>query len=205
MNIKIEAKKRIIGKKSDMTNLRANGLIPAVIYGEGKVGINISLEKISFMKAYRKSIGGMTFFEINVEGDEITTILKEKQVHPTSRDFMHIDFIELHKGQEITVNIPIKVIGDAAGVAEGGLLEVLHHDIEISCLPKDIPEEIVIDVTELGMGKAIHLIDLNLPETFKTSLPDATTFVAVRTPKAADAEESEEEEEEEEEAVPVAE
>jgi len=202
MNIKIEAKKRVIGKKSDMTNLRANGLIPAVIYGEGKVGINISLEKISFMKAYRTSIGGMAFFEINVEGEEVTTILKEKQVHPTSREFMHIDFIELHKGQEITVHIPITVVGDAAGVAEGGLLEVLHHDIEITCLPKDIPEEIVIDVTELAIGKAIHLIDLNLPENFKTSLPDATTFVAVRAPKAADVEESEDDEEE---AVPVAE
>ena len=197
MNIKIEAKKRVIGKKSDMTNLRANGLIPAVIYGEGKVGINISLEKISFMKAYRTSIGGMAFFEINVEGEEFTTILKEKQVHPTSREFMHIDFIELHKGQSITINIPIRVIGEAAGVKEGGLLEVLHHNIEVNCLPKDIIEEIVVDVTELAIGKAIHLVDLNLPETMKTSLPDATTFVAVRTPKTAEVEEGEEDEEEE--------
>ncbi len=95
MNIKIEAKKRVIGKKSDMTILRASGMIPAIIYGEGKVGINISLEKISFMKAYRTSIGGMAFFEINVEGEEVTTILKDKQVHPTSREFMHIDGIDL--------------------------------------------------------------------------------------------------------------
>ena len=197
MNIKIEAKKRVIGKKSDMTNLRASGMIPAVVYGEGKVGVNISLEKISFMKAYRKSIGGVAFFELNVEGEEFTTILKDKQVHPKSREFMHIDFIELHKGQSITVNIPIRVIGDAVGVKEGGLLEVLHHDIEVNCLPKDIIEEIVVDVTELSIGKAIHLIDLNLPETFKTSLPDATTFVAVRAPKTADVEESEDDEEEE--------
>ncbi len=183
MNIKIEATLREKGKKSDLNNYRREGFIPAVIYGEGKVGINILLNKIDFMKNYKKSIGGVAFFDFDLAGKKISTFIKEKQVHPVSRDFVHLDFMELHKGTAITLGIPLQYTGTAMGTKEGGSLEVLHHTLEISCLPKDIPDEIVIDVTNLNIGDSIHFREIDLSEGVTSSMSDATTLVAVRAPK----------------------
>lgn len=183
MNIKIEATLREKGKRSDLNKMRREGFIPAVIYGEGKVGLNILLPKIDFLKSYKKSIGEVAIFDINLAGKEINTFIKEKQIHPVSRDFVHIDFVELHKGKAITLNIPMHYPGEPVGLKEGGVLEILHHSIEISCLPKDIPEEIVIDVSSLDIGDSIHFRDIQLAEGSTTSMSDATTLVAVRAPK----------------------
>jgi len=183
MNIKIEATLRELGKKSDLKNLRKEGFIPAVIYGEGQVGTNIVLSEIPFQKQYRKSIGGVAIFEIEMDGKKINTFIKDKQIHPVSRKFMHIDFVELHKGKPITLNVPIQFIGDPLGVKEGGLLELLHRKIEITCLPKDLPEDIVIDVSNLNIGDSIHFGDIQLADNITASMSDVTTLVAVRAPK----------------------
>jgi len=183
MNIKVEATLREKGKKSDLNNYRREGFIPAVIYGEGKVGINILLNKIDFMKNYKKSIGEVAFFDFDLSGKKISTFIKEKQVHPVSRDFVHIDFMELHKGTTITLEVPLHYKGIAEGTKEGGALEILHHTLEISCLPKDIPDEIEIDVTNLKIGDSIHFREIKLSEGVTSSMTEATTLVAVRAPK----------------------
>ena len=193
MNIKIEAKLRELGKKSDLKNLRKEGFIPAVIYGEGQVGTNILLSEIPFQKQYKKSIGEVTIFEFDLDGKTISAFIKDKQVHPVSRKFMHIDFVELHKGKPITLNVPIRYIGEAAGTKEGGLLELIHRELEITCLPKDLPEDVVIDVSDLGIGDSIHFKDIQLAENISTSMSDVTTLAAVRAPKKEEEVEVEEE------------
>jgi large subunit ribosomal protein L25 len=194
MNIKIEAISRDNKKKSDMTNLRSAGFIPAIIYGEGKEGIKISLETLSFKRAYKKSIGEAAFFDIEIEGKIYNSIIKEKQIHPVTREFTHIDFLELHAGKTITLSIPVKYVGDPIGVAEGGLMEILKRDVEVSCLPKDVPEDIVVDVSKLKIGDSIHFGEITLPENLEPSMSDITTLVAVRAPKAAEEEVAVEEE-----------
>jgi len=193
MNIKIEAKLRELGKKSDLKNLRKEGFIPAVIYGEGQVGTNILLSEIPFQKQYKKSIGEVTIFEFDLDGKTISAFIKDKQVHPVSRKFMHIDFVELHKGKPITLNVPIRYIGEAAGTKEGGLLELIHRELEITCLPKDLPGDVVIDVSDLGIGDSIHFKDIQLAENISTSMSDVTTLAAVRAPKKEEEVEVEEE------------
>ena len=193
MNIKIEAKLRELGKKSDLKNLRKEGFIPAVIYGEGQVGTNILLSEIPFQKQYKKSIGEVTIFEFDLDGKTISAFIKDKQVHPVSRKFMHIDFVELHKGKPITLNVPIRYIGEASGTKEGGLLELIHRELEITCLPKDLPEDVVIDVSDLGIGDSIHFKDIQLAENISTSMSDVTTLAAVRAPKKEEEVEVEEE------------
>lgn len=183
MNIKIEATLREKGKRSDLNRYRHKGFIPAVIYGEGKIGVNILLQKIDFMRSYKKSIGEVAIFDVNLAGKEFSTFIKEKQVHPVSREFVHIDFVELHKGKPITLKIPFHYVGEAKGTNEGGALEILYHNIEISCLPKDIPEEIVIDVSELDIGDSIHFRDIELQEGSTSNMTESTTLVAVRAPK----------------------
>lgn len=193
MNVKIVAKAREKGKKSKLTNLRNSGYIPAIIYGEGQEGIKISLEKISFLRAYKKTIGEIALFDIELDGKEFTTILKEKQIHPVSREFTHIDFQELHKGVSITVNVPFRYIGEPVGIGLGGVLEIMVREIEVSCLPKDIPEDIEIDISAIGIDESLHLKDIDLG-ILETKLSPETTLASVRTPRAIIEEEETDEE-----------
>ncbi|HPR16897.1 MAG TPA: 50S ribosomal protein L25 [Candidatus Cloacimonadota bacterium] len=180
MHIKIKAEKRELGKKSDLKNYRKEGFIPAVVYGEGKEGINILLPVIPFQKAYKKSIGEVAIFEIEVGNKKYSTFIKEKQIHPVSREFVHIDFVELHKGKHITMEIPINFIGEPKGVKEGGVVEYLHRSLEITCLPKDLPEEIDVDITELHVGDTLHFSNITLPANISCSLSGAATIIAIK-------------------------
>lgn len=182
MNIALEAKLRNTKKKSDLNQLRESLYIPAVIYKSGEKGINISLLEADFNKAYRQSIGEIAFFDIDVDGKKIKTIIKEKQVHPVSRKIMHIDFLEVLEGNKLTLEIPLKFHGEPQGLKEGGKLEILVRKIVITCLPKDIPEEIKIDLSPLGVGDLIHFQDLKLENIF-AKLPGNTVLAQVKGAK----------------------
>lgn len=205
MNVKVEAKLREIGKKSDLKNYRKENLIPGIVYGEGNEGLKILIPKIQFLKDYKRTIGKVSFFNILVDGKEFNTFIKEKQIHPVTREFVHIDFMEFHKGKKITLQIPFRYIGEAPGTQEGGLVEVLHRELEISCLPKNIPEEISIDVSKLEIGDSIHFGDITIPENIETNMSEITTLVAVRAPRKEEVIEVEEEEIEGEEGEEAAE
>ena len=205
MNVKVEAKLREIGKKSVLKKYRNENLIPGIIYGEGNEGLKILIPKIQFHKDYKKTVGEVAFFNIHVDGKEFNTFIKEKQIHPVTREFVHIDFMEFHKGKEITLKIPFRYIGEAEGIQEGGQLEILHREIEISCLPIDIPEEISIDVSELKIGDSIHFGDITIPKNIETNMSEITTLVAVRAPRKEEVIEVEEEEIEGEEGEEAAE
>lgn len=183
MNVKIKAEKRELGKKSDLKNLRKNGFVPAVIYGQGQEGINILLEAKSFQKVYRKTIGEVAIFDIDLDGEKHSTFIKDKQIHPVSREFVHIDFVELHKGKPITMEIPLNFVGVAKGAKEGGVVEFLQRSIEISCLPKDLPSEIEVDISNIGVGEALHFAEISLPENVTASIDDAITIVSVKEPQ----------------------
>jgi large subunit ribosomal protein L25 len=192
MNIKIEAITRNNKLKSDLTKLRNDGFIPAIIYGEGEKGTKIAIKKIEFQRIYGNLVGETAFYDITVDGKTYSAFLKEKQIHPVTREFTHLDFLELHKGKTITLEIPINYVGEAPGVHAGGLMDVLKRSIEISCLPKDVPEEIEVDISKLNIGDSIHFADINLSDKLETSMTDVTTLVAIRAPKQ-EVEEQEEE------------
>ncbi|MBT5420098.1 MAG: 50S ribosomal protein L25 [Candidatus Cloacimonetes bacterium] len=183
MNIKINAEKRSLGKKSDLNVLRGEGLIPGIIYGAGQEGIKISFNAREFAHEYKKSIGTIAFFDIAVDGNSYKTFIKEKQVHPLTREIVHIDFLELHKGKSITIDVPINFTGEAMGAKEGGVFEVIHRTIQVTCLPKDIPEEISFDISDMNIGDTIHLKDLNLSEDINTDLSEEITIAVLSVPK----------------------
>ncbi|MCF7911760.1 MAG: 50S ribosomal protein L25 [Candidatus Cloacimonetes bacterium] len=182
MNIKIEAKRRETKKKSDLTEMRNAEIIPAIIYKSGEEGLNISISEADFAKEYRKSIGEIAYFLINVDGKEHKTIIKEKQVHPVSRRIQHIDFLELVDGNKLTLKIPLKYSGEPVGLKEGGKLEILVREIKIKCLPKDIPENVKIDLTPLGVGQSIHFSNITLENVY-SKLPGNTVLAQVKGAK----------------------
>ncbi len=191
MNLKLEAQARELGKKSDRKRLRREGLIPAVVYGEGKPSIPVTVSQQEFMKVYRQGIGQMAFFDVTVDGATYRTIVKEKQFHPLSRELLHIDFQELHAGKEITLEIPLKYQGEAVGTQKGGTLDIAVRSLHCHSLPRNIKEDIVVDITNLELGESIHVKDLDLGEMHTKLSPDLAV-VSVHLPRGAK-EEAEEE------------
>lgn len=184
MILNLVGDKRENGKKSDLKNMRKSGFIPAIVYAEGQAGVMITVPANEFKKAYKKSIGEVAIFNINVNGTEYRSIVKEKQVHPVSREIVHIDFLELHKEKEITLKVPIKFIGTPKSLKEGGVLDVMHRSLELHCLPHNIPEDIEINIEELKIGETLHCKDIKVANAKITEALD-TPIVSVHANRAA--------------------
>ena len=165
-------------KKSDLTELRAQGLIPAVIYGKGLESQSVAVKKADFMNCYKKSFKEIAFYEILFEGKKYHTLLKEKQTHPVNRDFLHLDFMVIPPKSMIEVEVPVRVVGEAAGLKEGGFLDVLHRSLKIVVQADQIPEDIEVIVTDLRVGDTIHVRDLPVGKwQYKDNLDNAIAVV----------------------------
>ncbi len=200
-NLKVE-KRAVAQKKSDNKNIRKEGYIPGIIYGDGKVGTLIKLRSNEFVKAYNKSLGELVFFNLEVEGKTYKTIIKDKQVHPSTRRVTHIDFMELTKGHTITLDIPIKLVGESAGVLNGGIMDFLMHTISITCLPSQIVSELEVDISKLVIGDTLRVADLPLKGLQANS--DANITILHITPPIKEAAKAEVATEEVEEAADTA-
>jgi len=160
MIFKIDAVQRKTERKSDLTKLRKDGFIPAVLYGSGIEPIDITMDKTEFMKLYKKSFSEMVFYEIMIAGKEYHTLLKERQTHPVTREILHVDFMVIPPNQMIEVDVPLKFVGTPIGTKEGGIMDVVRRTLRIQCLEKDIPEDIEVEISHLQVGEAFHIYQL---------------------------------------------
>ena len=184
--------------------LRREGRIPAVLYGPGIASVSISIDVKELETALKKGSIGQSLFNLKVKNGDTyskTVMIKELQSHPLTQNFLHADFYEIAMDREITVNVPVSTIGKSKGVEFGGLLQIIRRELEITCLPTQIPESIEIDITDLDIGDAIHAEEIALPEGVSIDTDVNFTVVTVLSPKIEE-EEVEEEEELEEGAEP---
>lgn len=156
----LEAQPRIPGKKSDLNNLRAQGMIPAVLYGPGMESISVSLKESEFTKHFKKSFTELAFWEINLNGKTYHTILKDKLVHPVKRNVLHVDFMVVPAAAKMEFDLPIHFVGDAAGLKEGGFADIIQRTVKISCPADKLPDELKLDVSGLHVGQSLHVRDL---------------------------------------------
>ena len=162
--ISLEANTRSDVGKGYCRRLRVKGLMPGVLYGGGKESIPVELKSADLIHILRE--GGKNVL-INFTLPDLpqeTVILKEKQSHPYKGFLLHADFCRISLKEKLTVTAPIELIGTAKGVKEGGILEQVMWDVEISALPTHIPESIKVDVTNLEIGTTIHIKDLIVEE-----------------------------------------
>ena len=162
MILNIAVQSREIGNKSARKNLRKSGQIPAIIYSEGQPGIPISVPTNEFFKLYKKSIGQVAVFKLELNGNEHHAIVKARQIHPVSRDYVHIDFFELEKDKELTLPVPINFIGNPAALKAGGVLETSLQKLNVTCIPKHIPNDIPLNIDELKIGDTIYVKDIKV-------------------------------------------
>jgi len=184
--------------------LRREGKIPAVLYGPGMASVSLIIDIKELETALKKGNIGQSLFNLKVKNGDTyskTVMIKELQSHPLTQNFLHADFFEIAMDREITVNVPVSTIGKSIGVELGGLLQVIRRELEIICLPTQIPESIEIDVTDLEIGDAVHAEDIKLPEGISIDTDVNYTVVTVLTPKVEEEEEEEEEAEELEEGA----
>jgi len=156
----LNAELRHTVKKSDLTNLRASGMIPAVIYGNKMDSLSISLPKAEFTQMLKKSYAEVCFWEIEVEGKKYHTILKDKQIHPVVRNVLHLDFLTVSADSVVDIDVPITYLGEAIGLKEGGMMDIQMRTVKISCKANRIPDEISIDISNLNVGESVHVSNL---------------------------------------------
>lgn len=194
---------RKLFKKGPAGRLRREGKIPAVIYGHNKP-VHISVGAKEFDSKFH-TISENTLITIIVEDKEYEVLVKDSQENMMMGKITHIDFFEVERGKTLKTRIPVYLTGTSVGVKEGGMLEQHLHEIDIECLPKDIPEKIEVDISNLALGEAIHVSDLEVSETVKILNTLEQSIVGVTTVKEEEVEEEEELEEGEEVADEAAE
>lgn len=145
--------------------LRTEGHIPGVIYGHGMTPLPISVERRELRLALAGAAGMNTLLSIQVDGSRYPAIIKDLQRHPIRRTVSHIDFLQVNVNEEITISVPLRLEGEAkAVVAEGGLVDPSVDHIEVSCTPANIPDEFVIDITDMQPHDVIRLADVPMPK-----------------------------------------
>jgi large subunit ribosomal protein L25 len=166
MEARLEAVKRDTFGKNEARRLRARGHIPAILYGgvsaDGKPQATpIAVDPKALMGILRGESGVNTLIGLTVGSEEVKVLMREYQVDPLTRRLLHVDFYRLAMDKMLVVKVPVSVKGDAKGIKQqGGLLDIVHREVEVECLPADIPEHIEVDVTELMLGDAIRLRDV---------------------------------------------
>lgn len=165
--------------------LRAEGKVPGVVYGLGQEPQAISVVWRELRAALTGEAGLNALIDLHIDGAAGDLVMvKELQRHPVRRDVLHVDFLRVSRDQAITVEVPIVLTGEAAAVREGGVVDQALYALAISAKPADIPNEIEVDITELGVGDAIRVADLQLPSGVSTDHDPEDAIVTGAVPQA---------------------
>ena len=177
--------------KSFSKSMRQNGNVPCVIYGgaqEAPVHIGISENEL------RKIIYTPNVYKINisVEDQSYETIIRDIQFHPVNDNILHVDFLQMQEDKPVTISIPVKLTGNSIGILNGGKLNLVMRQLTVRSLPKDLPDNIEIDITALKIGQSVRIESLDT-ENIEFLHPNSLVVVSIKTARAAVTEEEEEE------------
>ena len=198
--IELKTKIRTTTGNGPARRLRMSGQIPAVVYGPKTEPVLLSVNKSDLEILFKKGGIGQVVLNLVIQknGETLTmpAMIKELQTHPVSRNFIHIDFYEIKMDQKITAKIPVVTTGIAKGVELGGILQIIRRELEVECLPLEVPESIEIDISDLDIGDSIHVGKISLEGEIELLEDDNYTVVTMLSPKLEEEEPEEEEEEE---------
>ena len=176
--------------------LRREGYVPGVIYGHGEETTPLKVDRVELEKLITSIAYESRLIDLKTDGESRPVLIREVQFHPFRPQVLHIDFLAVHKGEKIRLEIPIKVVGTSVGVKEGGILEHLRHEVEVRCDPDAIPEAFEVDISELEVGDSLSIEDLMVPQGVDLLVDPGTTILSVVPPTIVKEPEPEEELEE---------
>jgi len=164
----LEAQPRGAGTKNDARRVRRGGKVPGVLYGAGKQAVSVSLDPRQISRILHSETGHNTIFDLTLDGERTKAMIVDWQYEPVRGSLMHIDLKRIAMDRKLNVKVPIVLKGEAAGVKQqGGILEQITREVEVQCLPADIPASIELDVSELVFGKVMRVSDLPHGEKLK--------------------------------------
>ncbi len=177
---------------SDSRRLRAEDQIPAVVYGHGMDPISVSVNRRELRVALSGGAGMNTILDLTVDGTVYPSLIKDIQRHPVKRNVQHIDFIQVNLNEEITVSVPVILEGEAKEVLlENGLVDLAMQELPVRTTPRQIPDSIIIDVTDFTLDTVIRIEDLTLPTGVEAIGDPDTPVVTVLVMRGIEEEEAE--------------
>jgi large subunit ribosomal protein L25 len=164
----LEAQPRTPGTKNDARRVRKDGKVPGVVYGAGKQTLSVSLDPRQVSRILHSETGHNTVFDLAVDGERTKAMIVDWQYEPMKGSLLHIDLKRIAMDQKLRVNVPIELVGEPAGVKQqGGILEQIVREVEVECLPADIPNQIELSVADLVFGMVLRVTDLPKNEKIK--------------------------------------
>jgi large subunit ribosomal protein L25 len=187
-SVALKAYPRSQVQRAEVTKLRRAGRVPATIYGRQTKPQNLEVNSKEFADLLNHSVSENLLVDLSVENDARSkrlALVQEIQHHPIDGKVLHVDFHEVAENEKVTVHVPVETTGEAAGVKTGGgTLEHILFKLKVRCLPKDLPEQITVDVSHLEIGKSIHLGDIKAPEGVQIIGDKHISVIAVAAPRA---------------------
>jgi large subunit ribosomal protein L25 len=183
MSFTVKAEKRDAFGKNASRRLRKQGLIPAVLYGEGAASVPLVLAKKDVFLILKSDTGENTIFKVAFDSKSQDAMFKDIQIDSSTDELIHADLIQISMDKAIRVNVPVILQGDPVGVkTEGGFVDFMTREIEVECLPRDIPENIKVDVSPLHLHQSIKIGDLAAPEGVRLISESSSVVVLISVP-----------------------
>jgi large subunit ribosomal protein L25 len=187
-SVPLKAFPRTAIRRGSVKKLRASGRVPATIYGRQAQPQNLEVDFDEISNLLHHSASENLLVDLSVENDARSkrlALVQDVQHHPLSAKVLHVDLHEVAEDEKVTVSVPVETTGEAAGVKTGGgTLEHVLHKLKVRCLPKDLPEQITIDVTALEIGKSVHIGEIVAPAGVEILGEKTRAVVAVAAPRA---------------------
>lgn len=198
MNVELQAESRSKIGKGAARRLRCENKVPGIVYGPKAQPLPVAVAANALERLLKEMGKESKLLQLTVEdGNDRQlrqVLIREVQVHPVRRRFLHIDFYEVPLDHPIVVEVPIELLGESVGVKQGGMLNLVRRTLAVRCLPAEIPDKVSIDVTALGVGAAVHVADLVGNYSFELVDDAHMTVVTINAPEglteAAEGEES---------------
>jgi len=187
-SVELKAYPRTHVQRAEVKKLRTSGRVPATIYGRQAKPQNLEVNSIEITNLLHHSVSENLLVDLSIENDaraKRLALVQEIQHHPLSGKVLHVDFHEVAENEKVTVQVPVETVGEPEGVKTGGgTLEHVLHKLRVRCLPKDLPEQITVDVSALEIGKSLHIGDIKAPEGVEIMGDKHISVVAVAAPRA---------------------
>jgi large subunit ribosomal protein L25 len=185
--LELTAETRQRSGTSSVRRMRKEGLVPAVIYGRKTENANIKVNTKAVTTLLKDSASDNVLVNLQIDGAKTQLALIQKVQHDYLKGgILHIDFHAVDLNESIHAVVPLELIGEAEGVKAGGQLDMMLHKIEVHCLPKDLPEKIIIDVTHVGQGTGVHVRDLKLPEGVSVQMDPDVILLSISEPRVVE-------------------
>jgi len=183
MNIVVKTEKRQGLGTNASRRLRAQGFVPAVLYGESMESTPLVLSKKDIVQIMRLETGENTIFKVAVDAEAYDAMIKDLQVDPATDELLHVDLIRISMDKPIKVAVPIAHSGEPIGVkTEGGFVDFVTREVEVECLPRDIPESLGIDISELHINQSFKVQGMAVPAGVKVLTDPNTVLVLISMP-----------------------